>query len=280
MKIKSVTKRRLEHELSKLSEKQSVDLLAQFGIEDQVSPEQTFQFINKKFINEWTTANFRKIWSAAELSHLFSRWFVIQKTKKLNISLAKLKLKLNHPDIKKERLITLEISKKPKIFFVAVLASTNKSMNDKAGTSIHERDVVYWLPEIGILLSGLHQDSYGETLRNQFEEVTGAWEDFRFISLVISKFYRENRMISQLIVNAMYQITGFQGLDEIIFRGDDVKAGLGGLHRRQDIRVHLDQVGPNIAVSSKNLDMKIGNQVRVRNIDGFEELRNIIEPSD
>ncbi|MHA2401847.1 MAG: hypothetical protein ACXADH_02565, partial [Candidatus Kariarchaeaceae archaeon] len=250
MKIKNVTKRRLEHELSKLSEKQSIDLLAQFGIEDQVSPEQTFQFINKQFTNEWTTANFRKIWAAAELCHFFSQWFVIQKTKKLNISLAKLKLKLNHPDIKKERLITLELSKKPKIFFVAVLASSNKSMNDKASTSIHERDVVYWLPESGILLSGLHQDSNGETLRNQFEEVTGTWEDFRFISLVISKFYRENRMISQLIVNAMYQITGFQGLDEIIFKGDDVKAGLGGLHRRQDIRVHLDQVGPNIAVSS------------------------------
>ncbi len=278
MKISIPAKRRIENLLSILSDDLAYDLLDKLGME-QSKPLERFSTLDDKFEGDWSTANFRKLWVASEISNLFKSYVTVFKTKSKKLTLTELKKKLIDEEIKKDKVIALELHKKPKLYQLSCTTENCKTMISKAATDKFVRDSIYWLPDLGIVMTQLHDDEDGDLLKKTFQDkITGKWESFRFISLVISKFYNDNRMISKLVVNAMAQITGFDGLDHISFQGDDVKAGLGGLHRRQDIRVHLDQIGPNIAVSSENIELQIGNQVRIKNFKGITELEHILYP--
>ncbi|MHA2251513.1 MAG: hypothetical protein ACXAD7_14210 [Candidatus Kariarchaeaceae archaeon] len=277
MKISIAATRRISRLLSDLSEEQSTQLLSPLGLEDHSQVDDRLSLLDDQFNGEWTTANFRKVWVAAELSNLFNSWVTAFKTESQKSTITGIKKKLIQ--INKNKLIALELLKKPKLFLLASSVNAVRTMNDKASTDADIRDSVYWLPELGIILTSTHNDDNGERWKTSIQkQITNEWESFRFISLIISRFYNENRMISKLVVSAIPEITGFNGLENITFNGEDVKAGLGGLHRRQDIRVHLDQVGPNIAASTENIDVKIGNKARIKNIEGFYVLKDILYP--
>lgn len=278
MKISVSAQRRINVLISGLSDDLSDTLLKQFNLDNQTLSKNRLADLDKKFQGEWSTANFRKLWIAAEIGYLFNSWVSVWKTDKIKFTQSNFKKKLTHPDLKADRIIVLELIKKPKLFLFATTLTNNKSMNEKASTDLILRDTIYWFQESGIALTILNEDENGEFVKTLFENKISKMEKFRFIALVISKFYNENRIISKLAVNAMAQITGFDGLNQIEFEGDDVKAGLGGLHRRQDIRVHLDQIGPNIAVSTENLELKIGNQVKINNFAGINDLQKILYP--
>ena len=76
----------------------------------------------------------------------------------------------------------------------------------------------------------------------------------------------------------VFEITGFAGFDEIRFKGPHVHKGLYGLNKRQDIRVHLNQIGPNIEVASDNLHLKIGAKIKIKSINGISEIQSLLEP--
>jgi hypothetical protein len=150
-------------------------------------------------------------------------------------------------------------------------------MVDKAGSDNLNRDTIYWIPEEGIILTQFQKDETSKLVEDYISaNISDDLEQFRIKSMIISKFYREKQIIKQLNVSAVFEITGFAGFDEISFKGEHVKQGLYGLHKRQDIRVNLDQIGPNIQASSDNLHLKIGPQIQIKNMEGFSELKDLI----
>jgi hypothetical protein len=196
------------------------------------------------------------------------------------MSLRTARQKIKHEEhLNNDNMIALEMYNKPHMIFLARTPKPYRSMTDKTITSEDIRDSLYWFPQLGIALTKFHEDENGDLFKTILEDqLLGQMEEFRIKSMIITKLFNNERYIRQLVVSAMAQITGFDGLDEIRFIGPDVKRGLGGLYRRQDIRVHLHEIGPNLAAESRNLHLRIGTQLKVKTIDGIYELHMLMYP--
>ncbi|MCE7733374.1 MAG: hypothetical protein GPJ54_00755 [Candidatus Heimdallarchaeota archaeon] len=260
------------------SDKVATDLLTEYEIsEDTVENQRYSQVISK--LGDISISSFRELWKKVELLQFFSSWVSIYKVKPQKITFANFKKYFKGTAFKSSTHFHLDLSpnKSKYIYQFTQLSAPFKSMVDKAGSGNNYRDSMYWLPEEGLLFLKIHKDQSGDKLRTYIEtEITGTIEQFRIRSMIISKFYEKTKIIHLLNVSAIFEITGFAGFKQISFEGDHVKQGLYGLHKRQDIRVNLDQIGPNIRASSENLQLKIGPEVMITNFAGFQELLDLM----
>jgi hypothetical protein len=279
MKLKIGTQRKIRELVDNTSDKVATDLLSEYGITEDTLSTKRYDEIIQPISDDLSISSFRKIWKKLELIRLFDTWVSIYKIKERKLTFTNFKSLFKHDKFKPNNHFMLNLSenKSLKIFQFTFLSSPMKGMMDKAGSDDTIRDSIYWLPDEGILLTRFHKDDNSKFIDDFIKKnVNEDLEQFRIKSMIISKFYREMKIIKQLNVSAVFEITGFAGFDEISFKGNHVKQGLYGLHKRQDIRVNLDQIGPNIQAASENLHLKIGPQIQVKNIEGFKELKELI----
>ncbi len=160
---------------------------------------------------------------------------------------------------------------------IAKLDKTRSRNIEKSSVAEFSRDVIYWMPEKGILLTDNHHDKNGDSFLKEMKELLiGELDTYRYRVMALKDYYNDNTELTKLTVNADPQITGFDGLSQIEFKGDHVKKGLYGLHKRHDIRVNLDGIGPRIEISSQNLQLRIGNSVKITTFDGINELYKVL----
>ncbi|OLS24114.1 MAG: hypothetical protein HeimC2_23880 [Candidatus Heimdallarchaeota archaeon LC_2] len=281
LKVKTSTHRKFQSLFDKLRDPDAAKLLDEYGITEDTIANQRYNEIINGLGDDLSVSIFRKLWRKSEVIELFSSWVSIFNVEKQKITFTKFKKKFQGA-YKPANHFFLDLSpnKSLKIYQFVSLAGSHKGMIEKAASDINQRDSMYWLPEDGLLLLRIHTDKSGNNFKSQIEKnIPGKIEPFRIKSMIISKFYRETKIIKQLNVSAIFEITGFAGFSELSFKGDHVKQGLYGLHKRQDIRVNLDQIGPNIQAASENLHLKIGPQVMIKNFEGFSELKTLVSES-
>lgn len=226
---------------------------------------------------DWDRKQFENIWKLAEVGRLFDNWFLSYKVEKKSISLKQIKKIMKEHYGTLNSSIVLELYNKPRIFLIAQLDRTRSRNIDKSSVAEFKRDVIYWIPDKGIVLTDFHDDEKGNSFMDKMKELLiGDLENYRYKVMAIKGFYNDNLVLTKLTVNADSQITGFDGLSQIEFKGEHVKMGIYGLHKRHDIRVNLDGIGPRIEVSSNNLQLRIGNSVRITSFEGINELYTIL----
>lgn len=275
MEIKTVTQRKFQQLINSVEDKIANNLLAEYGVTEDTVDSQRYDQVLSTFTQDITTSVFRKLWKKVELLNFFNTWVSVYQVKTQKITFTNFKKLFKGPNFKASTHFHLDLSQSrtQKIYQFTQLSSPFKGLVDKAGSGDDYRDTMYWLPEEGLIFLKLHKDKDGAKLKEYLEnKVTGKLEQFRVRSMIISKFYKETQIIRKLNVSAIFEITGFAGFSQISFEGDHVKQGLYGLHKRQDIRVNLDQIGPNIHASSDNLQLKIGPEVMIKDFPGFTEL--------
>ena len=217
------------------------------------------------------------MWKLAETARLFDNWFSSYKVEKKSISLKQIKKRLKDHYGTLNSSVVLELYNKPRIFMIAQLDKSRSRNIEKSSVAEYNRDGIYWMPEKGILLTDNHDDGNGSLFLEEMKELLiGDLENYRYKVMAIKEFYNDNIVLTKLTVNADSQITGFDGLSHIEFKGDHVKMGIYGLHKRHDIRVNLDGIGPKIEVSSNNLQLRIGNSIRITSFEGINELYKVL----
>jgi len=271
VELKTDTLRRFSECLAGVNEDLIQLLNVDYGIDaDEFSP--VFPKLLSKVGNEFSAKEFRKLWSYIELAEFHKNWLAVSFYPKNKITIASIKSHLNKNGFSATEFSVLTINKSPKILAIILYPGKVRQTLSKASVHYSLRDTIYILPDSGILLSSVNSDEIGKKFQSSVSELFNKLEAKRVKTLNISKFYNDTMMINKLTVNAVFQITGFDGFDEINFVGPHVKKGLYGLNKRQDIRVNLDGIGPRVAVSGENIDLKIGPNVRIKNFDGIEEL--------
>lgn len=278
MKIKIITRRKFQWLINNAGDHIASNLLNEYRVTEDTIDNQRYQQVISK-MGDVSVSSFRKLWKKVELLQFFNSWVSVYKVKPQKMTFLGFKKYFKGSKFKPSTNFHLDLSptKSQRMYQFTQLSTPFKGMVDKAGSGDNYRDSMYWLPEEGLLFLKIHKDKYGENLQNYIEnKITGPLEQFRVRSMVISKFYEKTKIIRQLNVSAIFEITGFAGFNQISFEGDHVKQGLYGLHKRQDIRVNLDQIGPNIRASSENLQLKIGPEVMITNFSGFQELLSLM----
>jgi len=279
MKIDIEAYRKLDRLISELDQDLATELLGTIGLKEGTKPNQRVEQLVDFRDNDWNLADYKVLWGAAELANFFTSWVQPFKTEPASYSLRKIRSKIKHEKLKNDNLIALEMSYDPQVYFLARTPDTYRALLDKTLTTEDIRDSVYWIPELGILLSKIHDDENGRLFRKILEEqLIGEFKEFRIKSLIVSELFNTDRHINELIVSADPQISGFDGLDQIAFTGPDVKMGLAGLYRRHDIRVNIHQIGPNVAVENHHLRLHIGPKIKVKSIEGIVELHMLLYP--
>ncbi|MHA2502955.1 MAG: hypothetical protein ACXAE3_08800 [Candidatus Kariarchaeaceae archaeon] len=280
MRVDIETRRKLSRLLVKLSDELKATLLQELSSSEMEDGSVMVDFLDTQRKGEWTTKDYKTLWSYAELSHFFDTWVSPFKVEPTTITLAALRKRIKTTN-SNDQLIILELSYDPKVYFVGRTPTSYRSLIDKTLTTDDIRDCVYWMPEYGLLVSALHEDLEGAQFKKDIiETLTGDWEEFRIRSLVITKLFNTDRWINELVVSADPQISGFDGLDDIRFTGPDVKRGLAGLYRRHDIRVYIHQIGPNIAIENEHLRLEVGNRIKIRSLEGIFELHMLTYPEE
>jgi hypothetical protein len=222
------------------------------------------------------TAEFRNLWRLAEFSILLGNWTSLYKTSEdiSNFNLKSFTGDNSTEYTKSNRFQLLELLKKPKIIVLINYTSNQRTLRDKASVNDHFTDRIFAFPDDQIIFtkSNSDQNEIFSLLEGNFGVITPV----RTKTMNISKLYSQELMITSLTVAAKHEITGFSGFDQIKFEGDHVKEGLYGLHKRQDIRVNMDQIGPRIGISTSDLDLKIGPKVRLLSLKGIEVLKKYV----
>jgi len=277
MKVDIEAKRKINRLISSLPENMLDTLVEELSNEGSTEQTDLVGFLDLQRESNWKLVDYRTLWSFAEIAHFFDLWVSPFKISKFDLSLTQIRKKIKGTTFSNEQLIFLELSYDPKIYFIARTPTNYRSLLDKTLTTDDVRDAVYIMPGLGIILTALHSDEHGQELARIIQEnLTGDWEPFRIRSLIITKLFNTDRWINELVVSADPQISGFDGLDDIRFTGPDVKKGLAGLYRRHDIRVYIHQIGPNIAVENENIRLQVGNQMKIRSIEGLFELHMLM----
>jgi hypothetical protein len=246
-----------------------------YDLDDKITAQDIIKKLNDNI--DWDRKQFENIWKLAETGRLFDNWFVSYKIKKKRISLKQIKKILKDHYGTLNSSIVLELYNKPRIFLISKLDKTRSRNIEKSSVAEYNRDVIYWVPEKGILLTDIHDDDNGNSFLDKMKELLiGELESYRYRVMALKDFYNDFMELTKITVNADSQITGFDGLYQIEFKGDHVKKGLYGLNKRHDIRVNLDGIGPRIEICSHNLQLKIGNSVKVTSFDGINELYKVL----
>ena len=248
MKLKSSTIRKLRNLLSLLSEMNVPDIPSS---DDEIK-----------------SSEFTKLWKFAELANLLDSWnslYLISSTPKRSEIVERLKLL----EYKASEYSVLQLSKNPKIIMICIYEQSFGSNQQKFLADRFQKQTIYYLPKQGYFLSSDISDKVAKSL---FGEITKK----RLRAMDLSEIFNSDRRITYLSIKATHEISGFHGLEEIIFHGKNVKQGLHGLHKRQDIRVNIDQIGPRVAVSTDNFDLKIGANLRIKTMDGLSEILEIL----
>ncbi len=216
--------------------------------------------------------SFEDIWKTAELSYFMSTWMEFYTYPKFSMNFKRIRKKLHdaYPD-DPYKVYILNIHKKPKIHMIVEMPISAKKNELRAAVYEGYRNSAFILPEYGFVFLDINNnhDNFVDLISKILNVELSS---IKINALKLKKFYENNRFLVKLSVSANSQITGFEGLDRIVFEGNDVKLGLEGLHKRQDIRVHLDGIGPKLAIFSKNLKIKRGNKVMISTLNGINEL--------
>lgn len=275
MKLKIETLRRFTECLTDINEDLIQLINKHYGIQgDEFSP--IFPKILSETGGEFTSEDFQKLWSYIELAEFHKNWLSISLYEKDKITISTIRSQLKNAGFSSSQFSVLNLSESPKM--LAIILYPGKARNTATKASVHYnfRDTMYVLPTRGILLSKINSDEAGKKFQTNVESLFKKIRPKRVKTLNISKFYNDTMMINKLTVNAVFQITGFDGFEAINFVGHHVKKGLYGLNKRQDIRVNLDGIGPRVAVSGENIELKIGPNVRIKNFKGIDELLEIL----
>ncbi len=215
-----------------------------------------------------SSADFMNLWKLAELSTLLSNWYSLYTTE-VKLSKSEIVKKLKAKGHKPSEYTVMVIYNKPKIIQISLYDRPIGSNQQKFLTDYYTKDTIYYFPHLDYFLA--------RDLDNEIaEEIFDGFSQRRLRSMDLSKVYNSDNVITYLAVKAVHEISGFHGLEQIIFDGDNVKMGIYGLHKRQDIRVNIDQIGPRVAVSTKDFDLKIGSLLRIKTISGLSEIQRII----
>lgn len=226
-----------------------------------------------KYKNPLSRKNFREIWETIELISLFSKFHNMYKIEKSEISLNDFKSLFSEES--SNEIIIFELFKNPLIYYICKLSQGKRSNIDKF-LERNTRDYAYIIPKHRIMLMNSEFDTRSNEFKSSLEGVCGKIEPHKNIGMHLTKYYEENKLIERLRIYSEFQVTGFAGFKHIEFIGDDVKQGLFGLHKRHDIRVHLDQIGPMIGVDGKNIELSVGTKVRIKNFEAIDQLRKIM----
>lgn len=220
---------------------------------------------------------FKTIWGYSGLATMFSSWLnVYTLTESPDTSyLATIKEEIRKKYSKHSYYI-LTINRNPRVDLVMGFAKPRKSLQDKAALSGYYTDYFYILPQLRLLLTKVSSDTTGFQFEQIIKTALPNVANVKFRALELAKIFSNEQIINRLTVRAVHEITGFSGLDNIIFEGDHVKEGIMGLHRRQDIRVHLDEIGPKVQVFTPNIEFQIGTAVKIKNIEGLKVLQQLL----
>lgn len=91
-------------------------------------------------------------------------------------------------------------------------------------------------------------------------------EEERINAMTIRKFVRETKeKIKRLVIRVPQEVAGFGGLSNLILKGEDVLSGSRGLMTRHETSP-ID-VGPWTGVSSEQIELDIGQAVRITSIE-------------
>ncbi|MDH5402074.1 MAG: hypothetical protein OEZ01_12160 [Candidatus Heimdallarchaeota archaeon] len=272
MNISLEVRRKLKLLLADLNEKLAKEDLSRHGID--FSADNISEVIDKI---TWTSQLFKKVWTISELSYFFNNWFKVYQLEPKAINVTRIKSLLKANEILPNNSIVLTLNEDPELILIVKTTQNYRSNMDKFTANPHARDSFYWFPNEGILLSKLNEDQVANNFKDLLvKTLFGEITEFRVKSLIITKFFNLERYIEHLAVYAEHQVSGFHGMKHIIFQGDDVKVGLNGLRKRQDIRVHMHEIGPNIELDNRNLSLKIGPVIRLKNVNGIKDLHYLI----
>lgn len=233
------------------------------------SKEKLIDSLEKYEIKDISSKEFRNLWRLSELANLFLHWTTIyQATSNLsNLNNSSFKGKNASEYTQSNQFYHLDILKKPKLHVLLHYSKEIRYNKDKASVNDFFVDRAYIFPDAGLVLTETDKEE-NNPLLNLLQQKFGDLKPHRIRTYNLSKIFSETDMIELLAVKAIHEITGFSGLEEIVFEGNHVKEGLYGLHRRQDIRVNLDQIGPRVAVNLPEVELKIGPKLKLRSLEG------------
>ena len=240
---------------------------------------QRFAHFQKKLNDEISLTAFRKLWRRLELIQFFHTKSNVYRVPKAEINFKSTRGRVKRFIPNNSLVITLELYHDPQIIMIAKSSVKTPSLMSKMTVSDISKDIVYWLPKKGLLLTKIHDDAEGRDFLEGIEtHVCGKLEEVRFRSLDLTSYYRVKKKITKVRISFEEQITGFPGLSHMQFQGVDVKKGAYGLQQRQEVDIRgLDKVGPNIEIWSDDLSLYIGKPVVIRSISGIDELIEIID---
>ena len=208
MEIKTVTQRKFRKLINSSDENLATGLLSEYGVTENIVDVQRFEQVMTSFGKNITISSFRKLWNKVELFQFFNSWVSIYKAKPQKITFTNFKKLFKGLDLKPSSFFYLNLSpnRARHKYQFTMLSSPVKGMVDRAGSGENNRDSLYWLPEEGLVFLKVHKDQNGEKLKNYIENnVTGKLEQFRVRSMVISKFYKQLKIIRQLSVSAIFE---------------------------------------------------------------------------
>lgn len=274
--VDSIQRRKLNYVFENLSPTQASIILGEYGIDEDTKLDQRLDLIISHFDTS-KTSDTKKFWQLIETCKFHSDWIDAYTVEHSIKTLKELKEKLISETFPASKLSIMQLYKKPKVYAIILFSEKKRSTLDKALIPDISREVAYYLPEQKAIFMKMYNDEEGKSFQEHLVSVFGEFTSFRTKTMIISKFYNDNTMINDLHIMSDHQVAGFSGMDYIAFHGDHIKQGLYGLHKRQDIRVHLDQIGPRIEVSGPNLHLKIGPKVWIKTYDGISEISALIE---
>ncbi len=260
----------------------SEEILGEIELTMDIEPTKRFSYLDEKYEKNWTITIFRKIWRKIELIRFLKTTYSIYQGDPVKINFKGVRRLIKNVIPNNDRLITIEISANPQIIMIAQAYDKFPTIMDKLAAPAHAKDVVYWIPKSGLLLSKLHEDAQAEKFFESLQQhVTGKLTQVRLRSMELTKYYMRTKKITNVKISTVFEITGFGGLDYMEMKGTDIKKGVYGLQQRQEIDIRgLGGLGPNVEIGCDNIHLYIGSKINLKALAGIDILLEIIDDKE
>ena len=217
----------------------------------------------------------------ALLSDLFAYWhqlYTLKQSEKL--TLKKIRTKLKSTKSMKGRFRVQKIFAKPEILTVMLYVKATKTAADMLLTPDYLHSAVFYVPDHNFCLIRPLVGKENIATMKTVISVFGNLKQVRFRALDISELYNSKIKVTKLSLKVTQQIIGVPGLTELNFVGEDIKLGLEGLRKRQDVLASIGRIGPRAFIETENLCLKIGENLKARNHHSLKKISELLEIMD
>ena len=272
MRIRTSVARKFMNMFSILSEQTGNIEIDELNHENKQTKAAWIEKYDGKMVSE---SEFLQLWKYSEVSTLLNSWYdfkLLSGKRKTSTQINKYFENLKYP---KSKFHCHKIWDKPEVIQILSFCKSQPTLQDKCVASPYLRSEIFYIPEFNFCLYNDREDKKFELFIQHLNSLFGEFEKPRLRSMDLSRIYNQRNDITFLSIMAIHQIAGFHGLDEIVFKGENVKEGIIGLRKRQDIRVAIDQIGPRVALSTNDFELKVGESTRLKTIAGLKQISEI-----